>query len=87
MMWLTCTSDVDLKRYMVYSFASLWTLVLVIALVAAIIHQVRFQDSSTEIHLNYQVHNLRFDNQELRHSLDQSEIKYDNYRQWVLSWR
>ena len=76
-----------LRKYMAYSFASLWTVVLVIALVAAIIHQVRFQDSSTEIHLNYQVHNLRFDNQELKNSLDQSEIKYDNYRQWVLSWR
>ena len=72
---------------MAYSFASLWTAALVIALVATIIHQVRFQDSATHIHLNYQVHNLRFDNQELRHSLDQSEIKYDNYRQWVLSWR
>ena len=76
-----------LRKYMAYSFASLWTVVLVIALVAAIIHQVRFQDSAAEIHLNYQVHNLRFDNQELKNSLDQSEIKYDNYRQWVLSWR
>ena len=76
-----------LKKYLAYSFAGLWTLVLVIALVSAIVHQVRFQDSSTEIHLNYQVHNLRFDNQELKNSLDQSEIKYDNYRQWVLSWR
>ena len=72
---------------MLYSFATLWTVVLVIALVAAIIHQVRFQDSSTEIHLNWEVRSLEIDNQELRNSLEQSEIKYDNYRQWVMSWR
>ena len=76
-----------LKRYMVYSFASLWTVVLVIALVATIIHQVRFQDSSTEIHLNWQVRSLEIDNQGLHDSLDQSEIKYDTYRQWVMSRR
>jgi len=76
-----------LKRYMVYSFASLWTVVLVIALVASIIHQVRFQDSATELHLNRQVRSLEFDNQGLSNSLSQSEIKYDTYRQWVMSWR
>ena len=62
-----------LKRYMVYSFATLWTVVLVIALVASIIHQVRFQDSATEIHLNWQVHNLRFDNQDLESTLRAKE--------------
>ena len=76
-----------LKRYMAYSFGTLWTVVLVIALVATVVHQVRFQDSTTHMNLSHQVHNLRFDNQELKNSLDQSEIKYDNYRQWVLSWR
>ena len=76
-----------LKKYMVYSFAGLWTLVLVIALVAAVVHQVRFQDSATEIHLNWEVRSLEFQNQGLRDSLEQSEIKYDNYRQWVMSWR
>jgi len=78
---------VGLKKYMAYSFASLWTVVLVIALVASIIHQARFQDSATEIHLNWEVRSLEIDNQELRNSLEQSEIKYDNYRQWVMSWR
>jgi hypothetical protein len=77
----------SLKRYMVYSFASLWTAVLIIALVATIIHQTRFQDSPTHIHLNWEVRSLELENQGLKNSLDQSEIKYDNYRQWVLSWR
>ena len=76
-----------LKKYMAYSFGTLWTVVLVIALVATVVHQVRFQDSATHMNLSHQVHNLRFDNQELKNSLDQSEIKYDNYRQWVLTWR
>jgi hypothetical protein len=72
---------------MAYSFGTLWTVALVIALVATIVHQVRFQDSSTELHLNRQMRSLEFQNRELSNSLDQSEIKYDNYRQWVLSWR
>jgi len=72
---------------MAYSFGTLWTVVLVIALVATIIHQGRFQDSATEIHLNGQVRSLEIQNQQLHNSLDQSEIKYDTYRQWVMSWR
>ena len=84
----------SLRKYMAYSFAGLWTVVLVIALVATLIHQTRFQDSPTHIHLNWEVRSLEFDNrglefqnQKLRHSLHQSEIKYDIYREWVLSWR
>ena len=72
---------------MAYSFGTLWTVVLVIALVATIVHQVRFQDSATELHLNRQMRSLEFQNQGLHDSLDQSEMKYDNYRQWVMSWR
>ena len=62
-----------LKKYMLYSFGTLWTAALVIALVATIIHQSRFQDSPTHIHLNYQVHNLRFDNQRLESTLRAKE--------------
>jgi len=58
---------------MVYSFASLWTVVLVIALVAAIVHQVRFQDSATEIHLNWEVRSLEFQNQRLESTLQAKE--------------
>ena len=69
-----------MKKYMAYSFATLWTLVLIVGLVAAIIHQVNFQDSTTELNLNHQIHNLQFD-------LDQQIIKHDAYREWVMSWR
>ena len=58
---------------MVYSFAGLWTLVLVIALVAAVVHQVRFQDSTTHMNLSHQLHNLRFDNQDLESTLRAKE--------------
>jgi hypothetical protein len=78
---------VGLKKYMLYSFGTLWTAALVIALVATVVHQVRFQDSTTHMNLSHQLHNLQFENQKLSNSLEQSEIKYDNYRQWVMSWR
>ena len=77
----------SLRKYMAYSFAGLWTVVLIIALVVTIIHQVRLQDSSSELHLQRAVSSLELQNQNLRDSLDKSEIKYDNYREWVLSWR
>lgn len=83
-----------MKKYMAYSFCTLWTLVLIIGLAAAIIHQVRFQDSPSELHLKHEISALVADNrglelrnQRLRSSLHKSEIKYDNYREWVLSWR
>ena len=58
---------------MLYSFASLWTLVLVIALVATVIHEARFQDSATEIHLNWEVRSLEFENQGLTSTLRERE--------------
>ena len=72
-MWPTYTSNVGLRKYMVYSFGTLWTLVLVIALVASIIHQVHFQDSATEIHLKWQVRSLAFENQGLTSTLQAKE--------------
>ena len=63
----------SLKRYMVYSFASLWTAALIIALVATIIHQVRFQDSATHIHLNWEVRSLEFENRGLEFSLREKD--------------
>ena len=62
-----------LKKYMVYSFGTLWTAALVIALVATVVHQVRFQDSTTHMNLSHQLHNLRFDNQDLESTLRAKE--------------
>jgi hypothetical protein len=76
-----------MKRYMAYSFATLWTLALIIALVATVIHQAKFQDSATELNLNHQVRILELENQRLGDSLNQQKIKYDDYRRWVKSWR
>ena len=76
-----------MRKYMAYSFGTLWTLVLIVALVAALIHQSNFQDSTTELNLNHQIHNLRFDNARLESSLDQQARKHAAYREWVISWR
>ena len=58
---------------MVYSFASLWTVALIIALVATIIHQVRFQDSATHMNLNWKVSSLESDNRGLEFSLREKD--------------
>ena len=63
----------SLKKYMVYSFASLWTVALIIALVATIIHQVRFQDSATHMNLNWKVSSLESDNRGLEFSLREKD--------------
>jgi len=55
----------DLKKYMILSFATLWTVVLIIALIATIIHQVNFQKSSDRLHLEWEVAGLSQDLREL----------------------
>jgi hypothetical protein len=76
-----------MKRYMAYSFATLWTLALIIALVATVIHQAKFQDSATELNLNHQVRILELQNQRLGDSLNQQAMEHAAYREWVNSWR
>ena len=55
----------DLKKYMILSFVTLWTIVLIIALIATIIHQVNFQKSSDRLHLEWEVAGLSQDLREL----------------------
>ena len=69
-----------MKRYLAYSFGTLWTLVLIVALVATVIHQSKFQDSSAELNLNHRIHNLE-------RQLDQQAMEHAAYRQWVSPWR
>jgi hypothetical protein len=75
-----------MKRYLVYSFGTLWTLVLIVALVATVIHQSKFQDSAAELNLNHQIYNLERQNQRLSDSLDQQAMEHAAYRQWVSPW-
>ena len=51
----------DLKRYMVLSFATLWTLVLIITLIVSIIHNVNYQDSASQFHLEWEIKELKAD--------------------------
>tara|TARA_R110000824_G_scaffold27028_1_gene92301 strand:- start:325 stop:546 length:222 start_codon:yes stop_codon:yes gene_type:complete len=62
------------KKYLAYSFATLWTLVLIAALVAALIHQVRFQDSPGQLKLEAKIMTLE------RQATD-LEAEYYQYRQ------
>ena len=68
----------SLKKYLTYSFVTLWTVVLIIAIIATIIHQVRFQDSATHLHLNWEVASLKSQNAQLafqKHKLENSLYK------------
>ena len=69
-----------MKKYMLYSFGTLWTLVLIVALVAAVIHQTQYQGSPSEVKLKSHVYILERQNQELA-------TEYEHYREWVRSWR
>ena len=51
----------DLKRYMVLSFSTLWTLVLIIALIATLIHQTNYQDSASQLNLEWEIGGLQQD--------------------------
>ena len=65
----TLLFPMDLKKYMLLTFATLWTVLLIIALVATLIHQVNYQKSGEQIHLERQLseltENLNFANAEV----------------------
>ena len=76
-----------MKRYMAYSFGTLWTLVLIVALVATIIHQVNFQASPSKLNLDHQVETLEStvqeletQNQDLALSLNKTQKEYFWFR-------
>ena len=66
---------------MAYSFATLWTLVLIAALVAALIHQVKFQDSPGQLKLQTKIMLLERQTTDLETSLKLTTDEYHEYRQ------
>jgi hypothetical protein len=68
----------SLKKYLAYSFGTLWTVVLIIALIATIIHQVHFQDSPAELHLKFEVTSLESQNAQL--GFQKYELEYSLYK-------
>ena len=62
-------TEMSLKKYMLLTFATLWTVLLIIALIATLIHQVKYQESTEQIHLERQLseltENLNFANAEV----------------------
>ena len=69
-----------MKKYMAYSFGTLWTLALIITLVFTIIHNANFQGSSSEFNLKHQVQTLESTIQELEILLDATEQEYSSFR-------
>ena len=67
-----------MKRYMAYSFGTLWTVILAVALVGALIHQIQFQSSPGELNLNHQIRSLQTEIQQLGesiHGLEQEQLE------------
>ena len=67
-----------MKRYMAYSFGTLWTLVLIVVLVVALIHEIQFQDGPGQHKLNTEIWLLQRDIQDLGetiHVLEQEQIE------------
>ena len=63
----------SLKKYLLYSFVTVWTMVLILALVAAIIHQVNFQKSSDRLQLERSVASLESQTIQLTHTVNKQQ--------------
>ena len=72
----------DLKRYMALSFATLWTFLLVIALIATIVHQVHFQESSDKLHLESEIKGLKADLSTKDQKILELEEKFKKITEW-----
>ena len=80
-----------LKKYMLLTFGTLWTALLIIALIAGLIHQVTYQKSGTQLHLERQVseltENLNFANAEvtaLELSIEEAERIVEEQQREIL---
>ena len=63
----------SLKKYLLYSFVTVWTMVLILALVAAIVHQVNFQKSSDRLQLERSVASLESQTIQLTHTVNKQQ--------------
>ena len=66
---------------MVYSFCTLWTLVLIIALIATVIHQTKFQDSAGQLKLENKIIILERQNHDLKQTNKSLKNDFFTYRQ------
>ena len=84
-------TEMSLKKYMLLTFATLWTVLLIIALIATLIHQVKYQESTEQIHLERQLsqltENLNFANAEvtaLELSIEEAERIVEEQQREIL---
>ena len=50
-----------MKKYFIRSAIAAWAMILLIAVISALIHQIKFQDSSHQIHMQTSIENLKAD--------------------------
>ena len=72
------------KRYLIYSGIATWAIILLIAVVGAFIHQVKFQDSHRQIYMQLSIDNLRSDLELLNSQLTYIKSVNDYYYQFNL---
>jgi hypothetical protein len=53
--------SISFRKYLLYSGIATWAIILLIAVIATFVHQVKFQDSPQELHLNRNIDSLRDD--------------------------
>ena len=67
---------------MALSFAALWTLILIIAVITTIVHQVNYQDSPDKIHLELEVKALESDIRERDAQIRKLETQLEHVTEW-----
>ena len=74
----------NFKRYIIYSGVVTWSLILLIAVVFAVVHQVRFQDSHQQIYMQLSIDNLRADLDKRNAQLEHIQYINDYYYKFNL---
>ena len=87
----TCSLyPMTLKKYLLLSSATVWTLVLVIAVIATLVHQINYQDSAQQLNyqdrigvLNYQVKELRESEGRYKDKIGQYQVRLQKKDQYI----
>ena len=74
----------NLKKYILYSGISTWAIILLIAVVGAFVHQVKFQDSHKQIYMQLSIDNLKADLDKRNAQLEYMKYINDYYYKFNL---
>ena len=74
----------NFKKYIIYSRIVTWSLILLIAVLFAVVHQVRFQDSHKQIYMQLSIDNLKADLDKRNAQLEYMKYINDYYYKFNL---